>query len=341
MKDHKLVTIFTLLLFALSSGCRESDGDAPPESLVLSRTGMPAIDDLSAKIARNPADPSLFAARAALYYRNEGFDEAIQDLKRALTLDSANVEYLHLLADVQLDYLQSREALQTMERAARLYPGRIPTLLKLSEFQLILKQHEASMGSIDRILRIDAQNGMAYFLLGMNLKEAGDTARAVNSFQQATELDPGLIDAWINLGQLHASLGNRIASRYFDTAVEIGPENVEALHAKAGYLTDQNRLPEALDIYRRISVIDPQYEEAYYNAGLLYLELDSLEQAYRHFDLAIGIYPLHIRAYFYRGLAAEWSGRTEQARADYRQALKLAPDYQLPQERLRQLDAAD
>ena len=87
-----------------------------------------------------------------------------------------------------------------MERAVALYPQRIATLLKLSEVQLILKQHNTALETIDRILRIDPQNPEAYFMFGMIFKEMGDTARAVNSFQEAVELDADLIDAWINLG---------------------------------------------------------------------------------------------------------------------------------------------
>jgi tetratricopeptide (TPR) repeat protein len=333
----KITSLLIVLLWLLLPACGGEEEPPSRDGSNLNTVGHPAIDAITEKIARKPGDPALYAARAELFYENEGYDEAIRDLTKALSLDSLNVDYYHLLADAYLDYYRSQKALETMERAAEIFPERIPTLLKLSEFQFILKQYEASMHTIDRILKIDPQNEDAYFMFGMNFKETGDTARAVNSFQQAVELNPDLIDAWINLGKLHAALGNSIAAQYYDSALEIAPDNIMALHAKAEYLTDQDKLPEAIELYRRINRIDPQYDEAFYNAGLLYMELDSLEQAYRHFDLAIKTYPAHVRAYFYRGLAAEWLGRTQQARNDYQQALRLAPDYELPKQRLEEL----
>lgn len=332
----KLVTIVFSALFSIFLlACGEKKAAA--ENTTLGASSDPAIDQLTQQIAQNPKDPSLYAARAGLFYEKEGYDEAIQDLQKALSFDSTNVQYLHALADAYLDYYKSRQALETMEKAAKFYPTGIPTLLKLSEFQLILKKYDESMRTVDAILQIDPQNANAYLMFGLNFKEKKDTIRAINSFQKAVELNPDLMDAWINLGQLHAGLGNKIAAQYFNTAITIAPENVDALHAKAQYLQDQNDLKGAISLYKSINVIDPQYEEAYYNTGLLYLDLDSIPQAYQAFNIAIDVNPVFVQAYYFRGVAAEMQGKKDLAKADYEQALKLAPDYEAAQEALKQL----
>jgi len=56
-------------------------------------TGNPAIDGLTNEIAQQPNDPRLYAQRGALFYEEEGYDEAIKDLKKALSYDSTNVTY--------------------------------------------------------------------------------------------------------------------------------------------------------------------------------------------------------------------------------------------------------
>jgi tetratricopeptide (TPR) repeat protein len=309
-----------------------------PASPKVVATGDPVLDQLSQAIADNPTALSLHYERAARYYELQNYDEAITDLQQALRFDSANVECLHLLADVYLDYFRSREAIRTMEKTISFYPERIPSLLKLCEFQLILKQHEASLKTIDRVLQLDPQNAEGYFMMGMNFKESGDTARAINAFQTAVENDPELLDAWINLGQLQAALGNKIAARYFDSALRVAPNSATALHAKAYYLQEQGKLSEALALFRKMGSLDPQNAEAHYNAGLLCLDLDSIPQAWRAFDLAIRMDPVHVRAYFYRGLASEMQGNARQARTDYQQALKLSPDYEKARQGLERLE---
>ncbi|MCB0614808.1 MAG: tetratricopeptide repeat protein [Phaeodactylibacter sp.] len=335
-----ILGLAVVLTFTASScGGGGQDGQEGSSTTAMT-TGNPAIDGLSTEIAQNPNDAELYAERGRLFYENDGFDEAIRDLDKALSLDSTNVDYLHLLADVYLDYFQSRRGLKTMERAAELYPDRIPTLLKLSEFQLILKQYEESMKTIDRILKIDPQNAEAFFMFGMNFKERGDTVRAINSFQKAVEYDSDLVDGWINLGQLYATLGDPLAMRYFDNAIRVAPENIHALHARADYLSDTGKLPEAIEMYRRISRVDPQYEEAYFNSGLIYMDMDSIEQARKQFDIAIQTSPTHIRAYYFRGLAQEMLGNEQAAKADYEQALRLAPNFEKAQEGLDRVKAA-
>lgn len=331
-----LIAIGTFF-FAACGDSQPQTTDTPATERTAGSTGNPAIDGLSQKIQAKPNDPELYYARSLAFYENEGYDEAIMDAQKAIQLDTLKPDYFHHLADVYLDYFKSRLALNTMEEAARRFPDRIPTLLKLSEFQLILNKNEESMKTIDRILKLDPQNSEAFFMFGMNFKETGDTNRAINSFQEAVSYNPDLVDAWINLGQLYSAQGNQLARTFYDNAIEVAPNSIEALHAKAEYLSDQEQLDEAIAIYKQINVLDPQFEAAYFNTGLLYLDLDSIPQAYNAFDVALKVSPTFIMAYYYRGVAAEMQGRLKQAKSDYEQALRMAPNYDKAQEGVARL----
>ncbi len=314
------ISLLSLLMVAFACGKSESN-ESPVSSL------DPTLQKLNQQIQANPAIPEAYLARAEYYYENNTYEQAIVDAQSALKIDSTHLNSLHLLADVYLDYFQSKKAIETLEYASSLYPSNIQTLLKKSEFHYILKQYEASMQTINEILQQEPQNAEAFFMFGQNFMEQGDTARAINSYQTAVEYEPELIDAWIKLGQLQAAIGNSIAGKYFDSAISIDPENPVVRHAKADYLADQNKLTEAIQVYRELALIDPNYDDAYFNSGLIYLDLDSIPQAYKQFDICIKTAPLHIRAYYYRGLTAEFLDRKEQAIADYKQALVLAPDF--------------
>lgn len=336
MKTKIGFVVCAALCIIAFAACK-NDQNAAGSEQAQGKTGNPAIDALTDQIAASPNDASLYASRAKMFYDNEGYDEAIRDLTTALQLDSTNVDYHHLLADAYLDYFQSRLALRTMERAAALYPERIPTLLKLCEVQYTLKQYTGSLQTIDRILKIDPQNGDAFLMMGLNTRELGDTDRAVKAFQKAIAIDPELIDAWINLGQLNARLNKPDAARYFDSALRIAPDNVAAIHAKADYLRDKNDLNGAIALYKKLNTIDMQYDEGYLNAGLLYLDLDSIEQARKMFDLVIGVNPINIEAYCFRGIAYEKAGNFSKARKDYETALRMAPEYELANEGLERV----
>ena len=324
---NKPLWIFCALLVALQLAACFGDSSNERNQAELIVTGNSSIDDISSKIVKNPDDPSLYASRAEAFYNIEGYDEAIADLAKAMQLDSMNVSYYHLLADVYLDYYQSRRALQTMQLAAVKFPERIPTLLKLAEFQLILKQADESLLTTSRILKLDPNSAEAFVMMGMNFEQKGDEVRAINSFQSAVEKDPDLADIWIKLGQLFAKRENLVAIRYFDNGIEAAPMEVQPIYAKAEYMHSNNKFDEALELLKNVNKLDPQFVEGYFRSGIIYLEMDSIEQAHSQFNIVINVDPALPKGYFYRAYTSEVRGDLDGAKNDYQQTLNLDPNF--------------
>ncbi|MEM1328176.1 MAG: tetratricopeptide repeat protein [Bacteroidota bacterium] len=336
MIRYFLLFIFLFLLLAC-------DGDNPTTTDTTTTTqGDPLlaqIENVSAAIDQDIDNVELYRQRAALYYDLNSYDNAINDWQTVIEVDGSRPEDYHELADVYLDYFRSREALDIMEMAADKFPKNALTLLKLAEFQMILRKNSASFRTIDQLLKQDPQNAEAYFMMGMNFKETGDTARAINSFQEAVDRNSTLVDAWLQLGDLYTALGEELALQYYENAIRVAPQNVAPYHAKAFYLANVvDDLEGAIAVYEEINRIDPQYEDAYFNAGLVYLDLGNFEKARQQFDLTLKFSPTHIRAYFYRGLASEFLGNAAAAKQDYEQALRMKPDYELAREQLDGLE---
>ncbi|WP_020569688.1 tetratricopeptide repeat protein [Neolewinella persica] len=317
--------LFPFFLFLVSCG----NDKAPTEELpaVVDNTD-PGVAKLTEAIRADPENADLYTQRATMQYDKQNYDAAIVDMVTALQLDSTNIEYHYNLADVYLDYYRSRLALRTLQRAASLDPDNVETQLRLAETQLTLKQYDGALEALNEVTRIDPRNPDAYLLLSQTFLETGDTARAIKSAEEATEIDPDMTDAFITLGQLLFAKGLPRAEQYFDAAVAIDPEDAYALHAKADFLRDSERLPEAIATYQAASMADRQYVAGHFNAGLLFLELDSIQRGVIEFDLVIKNDPIHIRAYAYRAYAKEVLGETAAACKDYDMALRFSPDYQ-------------
>lgn len=339
MLKNSAPSIFIWLLVVASAGFFSCENTQPKDEPTTNNTAnVPELEALNQSVQNDPDNPEPYVERARYYYRNNALDLAEMDLQRALEIDSTQAEVMHLLADTYMDNFQSRKALKTLEAAVELYPKRIPTLLKLAEFQLILKQYDDALASINKVIAIDPQESEAYFMTGMVMREKGDEARAINAFQRTTELNPDNADAWIILGNLFDERGNPIAEQYFDNALRVDPENPYALHAKAFYLQNNGDVPGAIQLYKSINRSFPKYVDAYLNTGILYLTMDSLDQAWEHFNIAIANAPTDARSYYFRGLIAEQRGEYDNAKKDYEQALRLQPDYKEAKEALELLE---
>ncbi|MEO1257507.1 MAG: tetratricopeptide repeat protein [Bacteroidota bacterium] len=323
-------TLFVSLSIFIYIACGENNNtDAPAEvGAEVVNTGNSAVDKLTRQIAEMPDNASLYAARGGAYYENENYDEGIEDLEKAISIDSTRAEYFHVLADMYMDYYKSRMALNTMKRAGEAFPERIPTLLKLAEYELILKQHNDALFTLEKIRKIDPLNAEMFFMFGRVFKDMGRIEEAGNAFQSAVENDPELIDAWISLAQIIAEKNPILAERYFDNAMRIDSNNIDVLHAQAYYFSNiKDDLPEAIRVYKKINTIDPQYVEGYFNVGLIYLDMDSVQQAYQSFDIASKYAPENADVYYHRGVAAEMMGNNPQALADYKTVLNFDPSY--------------
>ncbi len=298
-------------------GCK-SDASTKVES-----TGDPAIDALTQQINEKPDNADLYFQRAQKYMDISTYDRAILDMQKAISIDSINPNYYHLISDAYLDYFNSKEAMNAMLKVLSLYPERVPSLLKMAELKYILEDFDGSILTLNEVARLDPQNGEGYLMLGMNFRTLNDTLRAINAFQTAVEMDSGLTDAWISLGEIYEEKNDSKALKYYESAILSDPKSMQALHAKAFYLQNHDDIPGAQRLYRNIITTDKSYTDAYLNSGLLYLEMDSIDRAYEQFDLLTGVAPTYFKGFYMRGIVNEKKGDITAALKDYESAFNL------------------
>lgn len=301
----------------------------------------PQLTKITEMLKQDPNNDTLLYLRASTYYKLDAYDEAMADLEHAMRQDSMQPKYYHLLADILLDYARpndSRRAIEVLKLAVQRFPDRIPTLLKLSEFQLIVRKHNDALATLDKILQRDPQNAEAFYMAGRVALDKGDTTNAVASLQKSVKIDAENADAWFFLGRIYSARNNAVAVQFFDNALRVDSTYLEAQEFKAAFFKRRGQFDQAFKIYRDLVLRDPDYSEAYFDMGMIYLELDSFSKAYSNFDIATKVDPIFVKAYLYRGVASEKMGNLDAALADYKQASGMSPEYQEAQEAKARLE---
>lgn len=322
------IFLCSVLLFSCKS-------DQSPDIGSSGQTSVdPILGGMIKAVENAPNDLNVLLEKAAYLYKTEQYELALRDVDKAISMDPANFDFQHFKADILLDDNKSRESIETLENILAKEPTRIPTLLKMAEFNLIVQNYESSISYTNKVIRLQSYNAEAYFMLGMNYRAINKLEEAKSSFLRAVELDADLTDAWILLGNIAEDEKEANAEKFYQNAVRSNPQSIEALHSLAYYLQNQDRVLDAIDLYRQINVLDTQYEDAYLNTGILYISIDSLRQAKEHFQILKKINPANPFGYYYSGLAEEYTGNTTQAKIEFENALKLKPDYQKAAEAL-------
>jgi tetratricopeptide (TPR) repeat protein len=74
-----------------------------------------------------------------------------------------------------------------------------------------------------------------------------------------------------------------------------------------------------------------------FNIGYCYLQLDSIDKAYKHFGMAIDVNPEYAEAYYNKGLCAVAKDDMMDAKYNFEQALSLKPDFKAAKTQLDKL----
>jgi tetratricopeptide (TPR) repeat protein len=331
---QKLLYFVPIIGTLLFTACGQTEGDQ-------GGTSKPSeLSDIEKRILAAPDDASLFAERARYFETLDSARLAVNDWKRAIALDSTNKQYHLALADLFYRKVKVAEAEAQLRKAIGLSAEDTEARLKLSELKLIQREYSEAMELANAALRIDPQHAKGYYLKGWIHMEVGDTALAVSSYRTAVERDPDFYDAYLQMGQLHAAMRDRLAWEYYNSALELRPNSIEAWYGLGMLAQESGQDSLAMVAYARIKEIDPRNPLAWYNSGYVLLELRDQPAAARiEFGQAIKLMPTWADAYYNRGLTYELEDRLDSAYSDYRLALELAPDMTLAAQGLSRLQS--
>ncbi len=300
------------------------------------------IKQLSEAIQSNPNSPEVFYERANALLKNNDWQDAYNDLDRAIELDSNNVKYHSKMADMQMANGSPDLAIDEYEKILQLNPGDLVAQNRLAKIYYYQKAYQKSVNLLKKLIETNRTDPDAFFMLGMNYKEMKDTARAGSAFQTALQLKPDLHEAAIQLGLMASPHNRNLALQYFDAAIRIDTTESIGYFDKAKLYQDMEDYVHAKYWYRRAIIHNPQSKDAYFNLGWVYMQQDSLNRAKKYFTYAIVVEPQYAKAYYYRGITLEDTNSRDSAINDFNTCISLTKDNELEhsaQEELNRMGA--
>lgn len=325
-------------LSILLSGCGPSQPGQEPSAAVVDSSQL-YLKELNQAISSNEKDPDLFNKRAQYYLLEREFDNALKDINKAISLDDKTPEYYLTLSDIQLLMGQTENCMAALNRAAALDPGSREARLKLAQLYLILRNYSSAYTVINELIAMDSYNPKAYFLRAIGRLENGDTAKAVGDLMKAVDQDQQYFDAYLQLGELFSLRNDILAEGYLSNALRVKPDNQEALYLLGMFYQNTEQYEKALQTYQRLQVAWPEYRNAPFNQGYIYLVyLMDFPKAIEAFSQAVEVDPDYADAYFNRGYAYELNNQPDLAYRDYKTTLKLDVNNPRAVEGLNRLD---
>jgi tetratricopeptide (TPR) repeat protein len=187
------------------------------------------------------------------------------------------------------------ESIHFLKAALDHEPANIELGLLLGEIYFQTQEYTNAKECVAQVLAAKPEYFEATFLLGLILHRKGNLREAQAKLEHAVDLKKESSAAHASLGSLLAETGNnQQALKHLHTALKLKPSApVHFLMGAVYYGAGQQK--RAIEHLKKATKLDPQFGEAYYQLGLLCLEMNWLRKAQECFKTAQALNPKETR----------------------------------------------
>ena len=281
-----------------------------------------AIDFLKKAFTLDPNSQQIGDELAEIYYQAQRIRDAVTEAQSMLAKDPDNLGAHRLLARIYVrtlgDLSDTSGQRDTVARAAeqyreivRLDPTDTDAVLWLARLYRLQNEQEKAEGVLRDLLAREPANEGGVEQLTQLLLDEGKSQEALSSLQDILQRTP-TPRLWELLGdaynQLH-DLPN--AEQAYRKAADSQPDDINHRKELAQTLLGEEKFPEALEQYQRLSQMDADDPDNYLRLAEIYRQMRQLDKAEQNVLLAKQRAPNSLEVTYYEATIYEDEGRLE------------------------------
>jgi RNA polymerase sigma factor (sigma-70 family) len=213
--------------------------------------------------------------------------------------------------------------------AVRLVKVVLPSSREMS-FEITLShkpQQHFRLETLDKYVRSYPRGWKKRWNLACLLYEMGQWEAAISEYAQVLERQPGLIDAYLSLGNIYRLLGRETeAVAVYEHARLAARREATRRHINGLIEVCRGRYEAAVAELQEALLLEPHEALHWHNLGLIHLRAGSFVKALQAFDESLKINPNDIVALTYSSAPLLAAGRGKEARQRITRALDLDPE---------------
>lgn len=321
-----------------------------------------ALSLLKTALRKRPTDPHAYHTLAELYWNRQQFDKALELYRFATCINDKDEELAECYfraarhcrqTEAALEWLRRRwerfgrksalptytlvhaldalnrtqDALAVLERALQWRPDDGELRLFAAQFRSgVSAAHAAAAQQLLHQARHKVSETQWLSVAAQLARHRGDLSTALDLYQQALSLQPQALNTHRAVAQLLAELrGRQAAVDHLHAACEQFPHYQPLLELFIEWLRGEPA-DVVEPVIRRLIALNPANAWALRELGLLLVQDHRLDEAELLSREALQLDPWHSSAYVLQGEVLYARSEHEQARAAYRQAVRLSID---------------
>jgi tetratricopeptide (TPR) repeat protein len=283
-----------------------------------------SIEAYKKAYALDPKSQVIGERLAEMYWKAQRIHDAVSEAQEILKRDPDNVQsrrllgriYLRSLGEVSAGSGQSEtvsRAIEQYREINRLDPSDTESALWLARLYRLKNEHEQAERVLRSILKTDPENEPAVEQLTQLLMDEGKSAEAVTLLESITAHSPSpvLLDL---LGDAQAQAHDLAkAEAAYRQAVELDPSEPSHQRGLGQTLLAEEKYPEALKVYEKLSDLMPDDADVYLRIAQIYRELHQLDKAEQNLVKARQYSPGSLEVMYNEAMLYQAQGRYEDA----------------------------
>lgn len=281
-----------------------------------------AIDSLKKAFTLDPSSQQIGDELAEIYYQAQRIRDAVVEAQSILTKDPDNLPARRLLARIYVrtlgDLSNTAGQRDTLAHAAeqyreivRLDPTDVDAALWLARLYRLENEQDNAEAVLQALLSREPANENGVEQLTQLLLDEGKSQEAISSLQGILQRAP-TPKLWELLGDAYNQthdLPN--AEQAYRKATESEPDDINNRKALAQTLLSEEKFPEALEQFQRLSQMDADDPDNYLRLAEIYRQLKELDKAEQNILLAKQHAPNSLEVAYYEASIYEDEGRLD------------------------------
>ena len=359
MKGYYRTLLFAVLASGIMFGAHVTfaQGDARQNALTLEQRGQNAEAEQAWQsiASSNPQSAEAYAHLGLLDARQERYDEAVANYRKAISL---NAELPGLQMNLGLALFKAKDfkgaikpfaaelkkhpddqrltillgmahygmgdyfvAIPYLQKAAEREPQSLPLRLTLAHSCLWSKQYQCVLDVYKEILTLNAESAEADMLAGEALDEKGDNAGATEQFRAAVRSNPKEPNAHFGLAYLLWTQNHfQEAATEFQAELDNDPQHLQARAYLGDSYVQLKDYVKAQPELEKARAADASLALVHRDLGIIYAEEGRKEDAISELQKAIELDPKDVSPHWRLAKLYQSTGKKEEAKAEFAKA---------------------
>ncbi|HVA95905.1 MAG TPA: tetratricopeptide repeat protein [Candidatus Dormibacteraeota bacterium] len=283
-----------------------------------------SIDFYKKAFALDSSSQQIGDELAEIYFQSQRIRDAVLEAQSILNKDPDNLGAHRLLARIYVrtlgDMSNGADQHDTLLRATeqyrqivRLDPTDTDAVLWLARLYRLQNEHDQAESVLRTLLARDPENERGVEQLTQLLLDEGKTQQAISTLQAILQHAPtaGLYDLLGDAYTQSHDLPN--AEQAYRKATDAQPDEIRHRRSLAQTLLDEEKYPEALQQYLRLSEMDSNDPDNFLRLAEIYRHMNQLDKAEQNILQAKQLAPGNIEVIYYESAIYEAEGRFDDA----------------------------